>query len=608
MDTLFLKLLNMSLTASVMAMAVLLLRVLLKKAPRWVSCLLWGLVALRLVCPFAPESNLSLIRNNEPITHKNLSVEGLTESEPVEMGSLSIEDSVPMSNVLTTQTEDGFREEELIKLSIPSICGYAWLVGVGAMLVYAFSSYVLLKHRVSSATRLEKNIRQSEFIDTPFVLGVFRPTIYLPYGLKHPHIDHILAHERSHISRGDHLIKPLGFLILSVHWFNPIVWLSYILLCRDIEAACDERVIKKMTHEQRQSYSATLLRCSIHRRRITACPVAFGETGVKGRIKNVMNYKKPTIWIIVASMLLCAILAGCFLTDPKEEPSQEQLSVSREDQEKIDALVERIAAKVWDREYSALHPDHYRVIDSQARDELLAYGDKALEYLLSELRTSESDFYSVKEQITVFLCEDMTKVVSIEKRYESGWWEIPGQWLTMYDMRNGNKETKSRLQPGFYRIIDVLYGGEQQRFTMQDRFETEYMVTDDSFFIRNVEERYDIINSFVDGHVETGDFDKTGLMRQIYAQDYTDVIQVDWQWEDSAQAVLLWGRLLQKHRDECKESNSLKDFLEEEKFQYQQIDENRCLVQTGTGLYTDLYLIGHSEDQLQYIYQLQKYQ
>lgn len=211
MEAVFLKLLNMSLTASVVAMAVLLLRVLLKKAPRWVSCLLWGLVALRLVCPFALESNLSLIRNNEPITHKNLSVEGLTESEPVEMGSLSIEDSVPMSDVLTIQTEDGFREEELIKLSIPSICGYAWLVGVGAMLVYAFSSYVLLKHRVSSATRLEKNIRQSEFIDTPFVLGVFRPTIYLPYGLKHPHIDHILAHERSHISRGDHLIKPLGF-------------------------------------------------------------------------------------------------------------------------------------------------------------------------------------------------------------------------------------------------------------------------------------------------------------------------------------------------------------------------------------------------------------
>ena len=221
METVFLKLLNMSITGSVMILAVMAARLLLKKAPRWSICLLWGLVALRLICPFTIQSNFSLIRNSEPIPQEVLSVQMPTA--PVVAEQVESEVAVPLPEVQATPQQSVQTVPTEQAPSVLEIAGYVWLAGVAVLVIYALISYLQLKHRVRTATRLDQNIRQSEYVTSPFVLGVFRPIIYLPYGLKQSHQDHIIAHERSHIGRGDHLSKPLGFFILAAHWFNPLV-------------------------------------------------------------------------------------------------------------------------------------------------------------------------------------------------------------------------------------------------------------------------------------------------------------------------------------------------------------------------------------------------
>lgn len=623
MEAVFLKLLNMSITGCVMILAVILARLLLTKAPKWSICLLWGMVALRLICPFTIKSNISLIRDPEPITQEVISVQLPTAPE-VTHQPLDTEPGGavprPDGQLPPRQNQQSIPQKQAP--SVLEIAGHVWLCGVVGMMIYLLVSYGLLKHRVRTATRFDHNIRQSEYVTSPFVLGVFRPIIYLPYGMEQSHREHILAHEQSHIHRGDHLIKPLSFVLLAVHWFNPLVWVAYILLCRDIEAACDERVIKKMTQEQRRSYSSTLLYYSIKHRRIAACPVAFGETGIKGRIKNVMNYKKPTALLIVMSMLLSFLLAGCFLTDPVQEEPQEQLSVSQEDQERIDALVNQIAVKLLDMDSTSLHPDYYRIIDTQARQELMAYGDTVLEYFISQLRTTSSSMHSVKEQIMVFICEDLAKVIPVESRYNRGWSEIPGMWLTFYDMKNAERDDKSGLQPGFYYITDVLYGdldrlfafydgdnGEQD-FAFKDGRSLQYMVTDNGFFLRYIEERYSYFTSITqDGDkmvatvsTESGPFG----VKNASSEDYTTVIQVDWNWQESGKNDDQWSKLSSQERDEYKEHMGLETLLEEKDYLYQPLDENHCLIQTGSGLYTNVYLIGQSKGQLHYIYQLIK--
>ena len=608
MDAVFLKLLNMSLTGCVLILAVLPVRALLKRAPRWSICLLWGLVALRLICPFSFESNLSLIRNSEPISRETLSVENVMLSavtEPVQM-----EIPKPQLPTVTQKTiQNVVSIPEQSTTNPLAIIGYAWLAGCGLMILYALVSYWKLKHRVRTATRMEGNIRQSEYVTSPFVLGVFRPTIYLPYGLKQSHQSHIIAHERSHISRGDHLIKPLGFMILSVHWFNPCVWVAYILLCRDIEAACDERVIQKMTKEQRQAYSATLLHYSAKHRRIAACPVAFGETGIKGRIKNVMSYKKPTVWLVVMSILLSFVLAGCFLTDPVQEKpreqSQEQLLVSLEDQQKMAVLVDRIADSAWTMTYN-LHPDYYRMLNAQAREELLAYGDKALEYLTTQLRATENNAHNLKEQIMVFLCEDLAKVTTIENRYNSDWWLNPGEWLTIYDMHRADSNDKTRLQPGFYQVVDVLYGDITEDIP-DHHSQTTYMVTEDAFFGSDANFTYMIVNSVVQGDEQVGNWDQSGIMYQCGSTVYVNNCDhVMWKWEKSGSENDMWAQLKSGQWDAYFVHMGFETLLDQQDYQYQQLDENRCLIQTGTGLYTQVYLITNSQGRLINVYELAK--
>lgn len=312
METVFLKLVNMSITAGWLALAVMAVRLLFRKMPRWITCLLWGLVALRLICPFTLESALSLIPSAQPLPQEIL----YTAWPEIHSGLAALDEAVnPMLEASLTPVEPASANPTQI---LSFVCSRIWVVGMGMMLLYTLVSYLLLKRRVCTAIPLEKGVKQSEFVDSPFVLGVFHPVIYLPFGLEEGDRTYVLAHERAHIRRHDHWWKPAGFILLTVYWFNPVMWAAYILLCRDIEAACDEKVIRNMRPDDRRAYSTALLNCSVHRRRIAACPVAFGEVGVKARIRNVMNYKKPAFWVILLALLISAAVAVCFLTNPKQ--------------------------------------------------------------------------------------------------------------------------------------------------------------------------------------------------------------------------------------------------------------------------------------------------
>ena len=310
MAEVFLKIFNMSISATWLVLAVLVLRLCLKKAPRWVHVLLLGIVAVRLVCPISIESALSLIPSAEVI-----SPDIMMDRTPEITTGISAINSVVNPIIAESFTPSLGDSANPLQIWIPVIA-VVWGMGMAVMAVYTAVSCFLLHRKVSTATRLYGNIYQSAHIPSPFVLGMIRPRIYLPFGMKEGDMAHVIAHEQTHIRRKDHWWKPLGFGLLTIHWFNPLMWVAYVLLCRDIELACDEKVIKELGRDQRADYSQALLTCSVDRRRIAACPLAFGEVGVRERVKNVLRYKKPAFWIIVLAVILCALLAVSMLTDP----------------------------------------------------------------------------------------------------------------------------------------------------------------------------------------------------------------------------------------------------------------------------------------------------
>ena len=316
MSALFLNVLNMSISASWLVLAVLLLRPLFKKAPKWVSVLLWGFVAIRLICPFSIESALSLIPSAETV-----SPDIMVSPTPQINSGINV-----LNSAINPVISENFTPEPLSSVNPLQVwiflAAVIWVAGFGIMLIYTAVSYWRLRRRVDTAVRLKNNIYQSEYVESPFVLGIFRPKIYLPFQIDAQDMDHVIAHEQAHIRRKDHWWKPFGFLLLALHWFNPLMWLGYILLCRDIELACDEKVIKEMDSETKADYTQALVACSVHRRSIAACPLAFGEVGVKERVKSVMNYKKPAFWIILAAIIICTVVAACFLTDPVDRTLQ----------------------------------------------------------------------------------------------------------------------------------------------------------------------------------------------------------------------------------------------------------------------------------------------
>lgn len=311
MSELFLKIINMSISASWIVIAVVLIRLLLKKAPKWITVFLWGIVALRLICPFNFECAISLIPSAETV-----SPEIMMDSTPEINTGVNIVNQMVNPIINASFAPDPMASANPLQILIP-IFSVIWLTGIAAFFAYTLISYVKLKRRVSTAVLLQDNIYQSEKVISTFVLGIIKPKIYLPFDISECDMQYVIAHEKAHIKRKDHLWKPLGFLLLSIHWFNPFMWLGYILLCRDVELACDEKVISGFGREEKANYSQVLLTCSINRRMISACPLAFGEVGVKGRVKSVLNYKKPTFWIILIGTLAIFITAVCFLTNPK---------------------------------------------------------------------------------------------------------------------------------------------------------------------------------------------------------------------------------------------------------------------------------------------------
>ena len=330
MSDIFVNIINMGITASYLIMAVVILRLLLYKAPKWIRMVLWGLVGIRLILPFSIESVFSFLPNKNPI-----GIGSMTDTVSVGMdGTLSGisnfgEATVGDAMGAVSQSAAGNNVTDIAQnggMSITTVLAIIWLVGVVAMLVYCIASYFKLKKRIYDAVIYrdgKREIFQSEKVTSPFVLGLLKPRVYLPYHLEASDMDFVIAHEKAHISRGDHWIKLIGFVILSVYWFHPLVWVSYLLMCRDIELACDERVIKEMDMKSKKAYAQALVKCSAPYHRISACPLAFGEVGVKKRIMNVLHYKKPAFWIILVSLILCGVVAVGFLTDPKKQSANE---------------------------------------------------------------------------------------------------------------------------------------------------------------------------------------------------------------------------------------------------------------------------------------------
>lgn len=314
MSGIFLKLLNLSISASWLVLVVLALRLVLKRAPKWVNVLLWGMVALRLMLPFSIESALSLIPSAETVSPE------VVQFDPAPTITSGVEF---IDNAVNPSLSESFAAAPLASVNPlyvwTYLAGWVWLIGLAAMLLYALVSYLRLRRCVRASIPLRENIYVCDEVPSPFILGIVHPRIYLPSALDEAQRGSVLSHERAHLARRDHWWKPLGFALLAVYWFNPLLWLAYTLLCRDIELACDERVLRGMDAGQVKAYSSALLACSVPRRMIAACPLAFGEVGVGARVKNALRYKKPAFWVIAASVIVCIVVAVCFLTNPRTD-------------------------------------------------------------------------------------------------------------------------------------------------------------------------------------------------------------------------------------------------------------------------------------------------
>ena len=319
MGVIFLNLLNMSITASWLILAVLGIRLLFRRIPKWITCLLWGVVAIRLIFPFSKETVFSLQPRAEPIRTSTM-VEGeLIPYVPSVDSNIGV-----VENTINPALAETFAYQETQSVAplqiVTEIAGGLWLCGMVVLLILALVSMIKLRLCVREAVLYRENIYICDAVKSPFILGIIRPRIYLSSSLSEEEMAYIIAHESAHLKRKDHLWKPFGYLLLCIHWFNPLVWIAYILLCRDIELACDEKVIRELNQNESISYSEALLSCSVNRRTVMVCPLAFGEVGVKERVKNVLNYKKPAFWIVAIAVVASIVLGVCFLTNPSSFP------------------------------------------------------------------------------------------------------------------------------------------------------------------------------------------------------------------------------------------------------------------------------------------------
>ncbi|MBE6811002.1 MAG: M56 family metallopeptidase [Ruminococcaceae bacterium] len=370
MTDIFLKILNTSVTASYLVVAVIVFRLLFKKAPKWIMCILWGIVALRLIFPFSIESSISLLPQREILTVSESSdviIEFKSNTVNVD-NDTTVTNTTPATENFDTQSNESAMLEDstqsrtdttnvapTVDNNIPNgsvvqhraskeislfwLLSVTWICGMLLMLTYSVISYIRLSLKVKATILYRDNVYYCDSIDTPFIFGVFSPNIYIPSNMSTEHLEYVISHESAHIKRCDYIWKPMGILLLTFHWFNPIIWAAYILLCRDIESACDEKVIRDMDDEYKKSYSMALLDCSVHHKAVVTCPVAFGEVGVKDRIKAVLNYRRPAKNFVTISVVVSIIISFCFITTPKERVSamggNEDINIDAETGSKI---------------------------------------------------------------------------------------------------------------------------------------------------------------------------------------------------------------------------------------------------------------------------------
>lgn len=334
MVNLFMTIFNMSMRAIWLILAVILLRLLLKKTPKWITCALYLFVAIRLVCPISIESRLSVVpsaeRTSAEILHTalvELSADGGETADIHASADIPAVVNIP-DHAANAAAMPVAESSAALTPSPETIVASVWLVGVLAMLAYALVSYILTRRRVREAVHIRDNIWRCEHVASPFVLGIFKPRIYLPIGVNPSDEEYIIAHERAHLYRRDQHTKQLWYFILAVHWFNPLAWAAYILMCRDIELACDELAIGRLGEESKKPYSSALINCSTHTRGAALCPLPFAEKGVKERVKNVLNYKKPAILIVVAAIVACAAMVLCLFTDPVKYPANTEIDAA----------------------------------------------------------------------------------------------------------------------------------------------------------------------------------------------------------------------------------------------------------------------------------------
>ena len=327
MGVIFLKVLNLSIVAGWLILAIVFLRAVFKSVPKWIMCTLWALVGLRLLFPFSLESIFSLIPSAETVPQSII-----YSAEPEIHTGFAAANTVINPVVKTTFAPEVSSSVSPLKL-LTDIFGIVWITGIGAMLIFALISYLRTRKKTAASVPVadqKYRVYECDDIESPFILGLLRPSIYIPSGMDAHTFESVYAHESAHIKRKDYIWKPLGFLLLSVYWFNPLMWMAYIMLSRDIEAACDEKVIGNMDKYERAAYSKALLACGKRERRISVCPLSFGETGVKGRVRSILNYKKPAFWIILVALTACVVLAICFLTNPKTKADDTEKNIMAE--------------------------------------------------------------------------------------------------------------------------------------------------------------------------------------------------------------------------------------------------------------------------------------
>lgn len=317
MADLFLSFVNTGISAGWLILAVILFRGLFPKMPKWLRPVFWGLVGLRLVLLISVKSVLSLIPSAQTIAPEIMHAPKPTIHSGLRHFNGMVNPVI--TKVFAPQPGDSANP---LQIWIP-ILAVIWLFGIALMAVCAGISCLRLRRRLRTAVPLRENIYQSENVSSPFVFGILRPRIYLPFGMDEKLVEHVVLHERTHIKRRDYLVKVLGYLLLSLYWFQPLCWVAYVLFCRDIELACDERVIRAFGRAERADYSQALLTLSVPRFGVHMCPLAFGETGVKVRVKNVLNYRKPVFWVVAVAVFVCIVMAVCFLTDPKQGAGME---------------------------------------------------------------------------------------------------------------------------------------------------------------------------------------------------------------------------------------------------------------------------------------------